>query len=80
MASGCAVVSTRRASLKEVVGEAALTVDDPNDIQGVADHIVAVLTDDHLKRDLRERGFRQAALYTPERTMQAVADVYFGLL
>jgi glycosyltransferase involved in cell wall biosynthesis len=76
MGTGCPVVSTTCASLAEVVGHAALTLDDPNDHGRMADMLHTVLTDRGAATDLRHRGLRRAKLFAPEIALQRVAEVY----
>jgi glycosyltransferase involved in cell wall biosynthesis len=79
MGTGCPVISTTCASLAEVVGDAALTLDDPHDHQRMADLLHTVLTDRTTASDLRRRGFRRARLFAPEIALQRVAEVYRSL-
>src|SRR5205085_10694277 len=65
MACGCPVVCSTRASLAEVVGEAALTVDDPHDHRALAFRLRDILTHPAVARDLRARGYRRAQLFKP---------------
>jgi glycosyltransferase involved in cell wall biosynthesis len=76
MGSGCPVISTTCASLAEVVGDAALTLHDPNDHGRMADLLYTVLTDRTTAADLRQRGLRRAKLFAPEIALERVAEVY----
>ena len=76
MQCGCPVVTTTCGSLREVVGEAALTVDDPSAVEVMAQHLQAILKDDALRTQLRYLGLRQAARFTLERSMRGIAEVY----
>jgi len=76
MACGCPVVCTTRGSLKEVVGDAALTVDDPHDHASLANALQQVLQENGLIRDLRARGFDRVKLFAPEKLLGQMADVY----
>jgi glycosyltransferase involved in cell wall biosynthesis len=76
MACGCPVVCTTRGSLREVVGEAAVTVDDPHDHRLLAEAMARVLTEDSLSRDLRSRGLERVKRYAPEDRLREMADVY----
>lgn len=75
MACGTPVVTSNVSSLPEVVGEAALTVD-PYDVAGLTDAIHQVLTDQQLRRQLRQLGLVQAARFTWEATAQATYRLY----
>lgn len=80
MQCGCPVVANSCASVKEVVGEAALTVDDPLAYEKMAQCLEEVLKDRALRRDLRDLGLRRAARFNVGRSMQGIADVYQRLL
>jgi glycosyltransferase involved in cell wall biosynthesis len=76
MACGCPVVSSTRASLREVVGDAALTVEDPDDHERIAALLYEVLSDSATSSQLREKGLERALLFAPEKALKAVAAVY----
>jgi glycosyltransferase involved in cell wall biosynthesis len=79
MASGTPVVASRSGSLDEVVGTAALTAD-PEDIQTLAWHCAAVLTDQELRASLVKRGLEHAAQFTWESTAASMVSVYNDVL
>jgi glycosyltransferase involved in cell wall biosynthesis len=80
MACGCPVVCTTRASLREVAGDAALTVEDPHDRAALAEALHCVLTDANTARDLRGRGLRRAKQFAPMVALAKVAEVYRSLV
>jgi glycosyltransferase involved in cell wall biosynthesis len=80
MACGCPVVSSTRASLAEVVGDAALTVDDPHDHRTLAFQMRDVLKNSATARDLRVQGYRRAQLFKPAVAAARIADIYRRLL
>ena len=75
MACGTPVVCSNAASLPEVVGDAAIMVD-PYDVEGLADAMQRVLTDSHLREELRARGLERARGFTWERTARETVAVY----
>ena len=79
MACGCPVVSSTCASLREVVGNAALTVEDPNAHQAIADRLHDILSQPPLSRELVERGLLRASLFSEQRALRGMADVYESL-
>jgi len=79
MASGTPVVCSRAGSLDEVVGEAALTAD-PEDVEALAWHVAAVLTDGKMRATLVERGLRRAARFSWDRTATEMIGVYRDLI
>jgi glycosyltransferase involved in cell wall biosynthesis len=75
MACGIPVVCSNAASLPEVVGDAAVTVD-PYDVEGLAEAMHRVLTDADLREELREKGLERAKQFTWERTARETVAVY----
>lgn len=76
MACGCPVISSTRASLREVVGDAALTVEDPEDYEKLADLLGDVLTSHSTASDLRRRGLARAKFFSAAKALNEVAGVY----
>jgi glycosyltransferase involved in cell wall biosynthesis len=75
MASGTPVVCSRAGSLDEVVSDAALTAD-PEDVEALAWHVAAVLTDAKLRGTLVERGLERAAQFSWDRAAAEMIAVY----
>jgi hypothetical protein len=77
MASGCPVVTATTSACPEVAGDAAILVD-PDDLEGLAEAMYRVSTDDALADDLRRRGLRRAAGFSwtsSARTLLAELEV-----
>ena len=79
MASGLPVVCGRGGALPEVVAGAALTAE-ATDVEGLAQHLAAVLTTPALARSLRERGLARAAHFTWSETARKVSALYARVL
>jgi alpha-1,3-rhamnosyl/mannosyltransferase len=79
MASGTAVVSSSAASLPEVGGDAALYFD-PQNVDEMAGQIARVLVDDSLRRQLVDRGLKQAAKFSWDRTASETLAAFRELL
>jgi alpha-1,3-rhamnosyl/mannosyltransferase len=79
MRFGTPVVSSDRASLPEVLGDAAVCVG-PESPDALAAAVIGVLTDRALAARLREAGPRQAARYAAARAAQGYLDVYREVL
>jgi glycosyltransferase involved in cell wall biosynthesis len=75
MASGLPVVASNRGSLPEVVGDAALLVE-PEDLEGITEAVVRVLTEPLLHSEMTARGIDRARQFTWDRTARATLDVY----
>ncbi|HYZ34723.1 MAG TPA: glycosyltransferase, partial [Crenalkalicoccus sp.] len=78
MLLGTPVITSNTASMPEVVGDAALTVD-PYDISALVQAIQAVDGDEVLRARLAAAGPRRAALFSPERYAARLAALYAGL-
>jgi glycosyltransferase involved in cell wall biosynthesis len=76
---GLPVVAARAAAVPEVAGDAAVLLDDP-DLATVAEAIDVSVRDDALRAELRRRGERRLADFTPERTAAAVRAAVEPLL
>ena len=79
MACGTPVIVSNVSSLPEVVGDAGLQVD-PMDVDALAVALVRLTEDETLCKELRRRGFRQAARFTWARAAAALWEVYAALL
>jgi glycosyltransferase involved in cell wall biosynthesis len=75
MACGTPVVCSSAASLPEIVGDAAITVD-PEDTKSLAAAMDRVLADDGLAEELVRRGLKQAKKTDPADTAKKTIDVY----
>jgi glycosyltransferase involved in cell wall biosynthesis len=75
MACGTPVVTSDRPSLPEVVGEAGLMVEATHS-EGLAEAMERVLTDENLRREMREKGLKQAERFTWEAAAGKLLDVY----
>ena len=75
MACGTPVIAARAASLPEVVGDGGLLIA-PDDVAGLAQTILAVLSDPARQAELRARGLAQAARFSWTKTAQETLAVY----
>src|SRR5215213_4154406 len=78
MLLGTPVVTSNTASMPEVVGDAAITVD-PYDVAALVRAIQAVDGDPELRARLAEAGPRRAAYFSPERYAARLESLYGGL-
>lgn len=74
LARGLPLVASRRPSLGEIFGDAAVLVD-PTDVPGIAAALDSVLSHDALRRDLVSRGRTLAARFSWDRTAALTWDV-----
>ncbi len=75
MACGTPVISSRAASLPEVIGDAGMLVE-PDDVQGWVTALRALLEDELRRAQLREAGLERARLFSWERTARETLAVY----
>ncbi len=75
MACGTPVVASNAASLPEVIGEAGLMVN-PQDEDGLAQAMHAVLTNDELRQSLIKRGLSRAQKFTWQKAAHQTLKVY----
>jgi glycosyltransferase involved in cell wall biosynthesis len=80
MKCGVPVVAARSGAIPEVVGDAALLVDDPLDAQALAEAIQKVLEDGVLRQELVARGRVRAAQFAWPRIAEQVLSLYRDLL
>ena len=72
MACGTPVITSSSSSLPEVGGDAALRVD-PHDAIDLSDAMYRVLTDTHLREDLRERGLKWVRGFSWRRSAEQMS-------
>jgi glycosyltransferase involved in cell wall biosynthesis len=75
MACGVPVVASRRSSIPEVVGDAALLID-PEDVNDIAGAMMKVLTDGEVRRGLIMKGHERIKRFSLERSARETLDIY----
>ncbi|MBI4318695.1 MAG: glycosyltransferase family 4 protein [Chloroflexi bacterium] len=75
MACGTPVVTSRAASLPEVVGEAGQLVD-PTDASAMAEAMVRVLVSPDLRQEMREKGLERASSFSWHEAARQTRDTY----
>jgi glycosyltransferase involved in cell wall biosynthesis len=80
MACGCPVVTTPGFAMSEIVGDAALVVEDPRDSAALAEALHRVLSDGKLRASLVERGFARLHLFSWEEAARKLVALYDRLL
>src|SRR5205085_10843889 len=76
MAAGTPVVAARTSSVPEVVGDAAILLDDPADPRAWADAVIELVGDHQRRAELAAAGKQRAAAFSWRRTAQAMLDIY----
>jgi glycosyltransferase involved in cell wall biosynthesis len=75
MACGTPVITSDRASLPEVVGNAGITTD-PDNVDVIADHLVKLLSNESLKKQLRDDGLQRAEQFSWQQTAEQLREIY----
>ena len=75
IACGTPVICSRSGSLPEVVGEAAITFD-PMDLPALIQAMTRLLQEKDLHKELREKGLRQAKMFSWEHCARQTLAVY----
>lgn len=74
MASGIPVITSNVTSLPEVAGNAAILID-PLDIDSLASHIEQIVTNDALRKNLIDKGLKQAATFSWNHSAQQIQSI-----
>ncbi len=74
MACGTPVISSYAGALPEVVGDAALQID-PTSVEGMAEAMRTLLSQDSLRDELRQKGLERACLFSWQRSAEQVWEV-----
>jgi glycosyltransferase involved in cell wall biosynthesis len=73
--AGCALVLGDIGTLREIWGDAALFVH-PNDQEGLAETILALINDERLRADYAQRAWEHSHQYTPEKMTDGYVRAY----
>jgi len=79
MSCGLAVACSNCTALPELIGDAGLLFD-PRDVNDIADKTALLWTDQHLRERLARQALERSQQYSPNRTGQALVDVYRSVL
>jgi len=75
MACGTPVITTKMASLPEVVGNAAIIVNNPKNINEISNAIYRGLTDNNLRNKLSKKGIEQANKFSWKKTAEKTLNL-----
>ena len=75
MRCGTPTITGNRTCFPEIIGDAGLLVD-PFDEQAIINGLKAILADEKLREQLKEKGMRRAALYDWKNTALQTLAVY----
>lgn len=74
-ACGTPVLSSREASLPEVIGDAACYVD-ANSVESIADGMMRLMNDQRRRHDLASQGFERSLQFSWDRCARATIEAY----
>ena len=80
MACGCPVITTPGFAIQEIVGDAAVVVEDPHNAGALARAIHNVISDDNLRSGLIQRGIARARLFSWKDSAKRLLSVYDELV
>ena len=80
MACGCPVITSNVFALPEIVGDAALVVEDPKDREELTKLMSGVLSDSKLRDDLVAKGLKRAQSFSWVKSADTLLGVYGELL
>jgi glycosyltransferase involved in cell wall biosynthesis len=77
--SGTPVITSTAGSLREIVGEAGLTLK-PLDVEAISKAIHTLDIDDTLRSDLSKRGLKRSVRFSADAYQDRVRDLYVRVL
>lgn len=75
MSCGCPVITSKEGSLKEVAGDAAFYVD-AYETESIGKGLKKVFEDEKLRKELSDKGIKQAGKFSWKNTARETADAY----
>ncbi len=80
MACGCPVITSNVFAIPEVVGNAAIVLQNPLDVDSLADAMYRAVYDQPLRKQLIQRGLERVKLFDWDESARRVLEVYEGLV
>ena len=80
MVYGCPVITSDAFAVKEVVGDAALVMPDPLDVDDLANKMVNIVEDNELRQNLIQKGHARAGSFSWENSARLLLNLYAELL
>ncbi|MDR1290926.1 MAG: glycosyltransferase family 4 protein [Planctomycetaceae bacterium] len=73
MQCGVPVITSNTSSLPEVVGDAGIMLD-PHDVEGLADAMYRVISDENLRKEMIAKGLEQAKKFSWDRCVDLIVE------
>lgn len=80
MASGCPVITSAAFAVREIVGDAAVVIENPGDIEAFAGAMQRVADDGELRKDLIKKGRERAGIFSWEESAEKLLFLYDRIL
>jgi glycosyltransferase involved in cell wall biosynthesis len=80
MACGVPVIAARSSAIEEVLGEAAILIDEPRAVDVFAERINELLTNTVLRNSIVSAGLKRASLFSRERAARQTLTLYYDLI
>ena len=80
MACGCPVITSKVFAIPEIVGDAALIMDDPYDGTELASKLRQLEKDDRLREQLIKRGLKRVGMFSWDESARKLMEVYESLI
>jgi len=74
---GTPVITSRKASIPEVVSEAGIYIEDNSNINEISEAIYSGLTDNSLRQELINKGLEQASKFSWQKSAKKILDILF---
>lgn len=75
IACGTPVITSKKASLPEVIGEAGIYIKDNSDVNEISEAIYMGLTDNNLRENLINKGLKQASKFSWQKSARQMLDL-----
>jgi glycosyltransferase involved in cell wall biosynthesis len=78
MACGTPVLTTKMTSLREVLGNYPIAVNDPGNVDEIKEKIIKVLSDARLRQEMIDKGLERVKSFSWQKTAEQTYDVLQG--
>lgn len=76
MACGCPVITSNVFAIPEIVQDAAIVLNDPNDYEKIAAYLYVLVSDENLRRSLVDKGYDRVKKYSWDKSAITVLNSY----
>jgi len=76
MACGCPVITSNTFAIPEIVGDAALLLENYKDPEELAGKILLILNDSVLRKNLKKKGLERVKLFSWQKSAETVLNTY----